>query len=174
MIGMDCVRDVLHNQTSPLTRDLLCRFLSEPNTRMAIEQVRSHGNAAAKRWLPGICWQATFRPAYRKEQHAQPNGVFALDVDHIGYEGVDALWRRTEPRIDELDILCFHRSPSGDGARVVALCQEGFQTIAENQAWLAARLETPYDAACHDLARLFFVSVEEDFYYVDWETMFSS
>lgn len=174
MIPIDCVRDVMHNQTSLLTRDLFYRMLNEPNTRMAIEQVRSYKNAAAKRWLPGICWQATFAPGYRKEANARPNGIFALDIDHIGHPQVFELWQRAEPRIDELDILCFHRSPSGDGARVVALCQPQFETIAQNQAWLAAELGTAYDAACHDLARLFFVSVPEDFYYVDYDSLFNS
>ena len=81
MIPIDCVRDVMHNQTSLLTLDLFMRMLNEPNTRMAIEQVRDHKNAGAKRWLPGICWQATFAPGYRKEANARPNGIFALDID---------------------------------------------------------------------------------------------
>ena len=106
-------------------------------------------------------------------KHVDQN-VLTLDIDHIGHDEVFQLWKRTEPRIDELDILCFHRSPSGDGARVVALCQPQFETIAENQAWLAAQLATPYDAACHDLARLFFVSIPEDFFYVDRNTLFET
>ena len=172
MIEIDYVKSRTQPQTLRLSYEEFLRMIHEPNTRMAIQQVRDYHNAEAKGWLPGICWQATFEPSYRKEANAVSNGLFALDIDHIGHDEVYQLWKRTEPNLDVLGIVCFHRSPSGDGAHIVALCQEGFTTIAENQAWLAAQLETPYDTNCHDMARLFYISVPEDFYYVDYETLF--
>jgi hypothetical protein len=81
-------------------------------------------------------------------------------------------YRLFKARIDELDIVCVHQTPSADGLRVVALCQPQFSTLAENQAWLASEICCGYDAVCKDWARLFFLSVEEDFFYIDWETLF--
>lgn len=172
MIPIDFVTYVGATETIRLSRPVFDQMLDAFGTRMLVEAVRG-GRPEQKRNLMGICWQATFKPAHRKEKNAQPNGLFALDIDHIGHDAVTDLWQRTMPRTDELDIVCFHRSPSGDGARVVALCQPQFETIAENQYWLASALQTPYDAACHDLARLFFVSVREDFYFIDYETLFN-
>jgi hypothetical protein len=37
---------------------------------------------------------------------------------------------------------------------------------------MAGEIGCQYDAVCKDWARLFFFSVAEDFYYVDWETLF--
>ena len=39
---------------------------------------------------------------------------------------------------------------------------------------LTAKLNTPYDPNTHDLARIGFVSVREDWYYIDNETLFES
>ena len=171
MIKIDYMRFVNDIQTRLLTRPVFDAMIDSKGTCFYIDLIRD-GKPEYKHKLPGICWQASYAQALRCEANARPNGLFALDIDHIGAEAVDELWARTRPRIDALDIVCFHRSPSGDGAHLVSMCQNQFDTIAENQAWLAGELKTPYDAACHDLARLFFVSKRDDFYYIDYETLF--
>lgn len=171
MIPVDYVTRAASVVTFRLTRATFKYMLGLPLTQFCVDAHRN-GQPDAKRALWGISWQATFEPNRRKEENARPNGLFALDVDHIGWEQVGALWCRTAPRIEELDIVAFHRSPSGDGARIVALCQPQFETIAENQAWLAGELETPFDPAPHDLARLWFIVPEKEWMYVDFETLF--
>jgi hypothetical protein len=37
---------------------------------------------------------------------------------------------------------------------------------------MAGELRCIHDPVCKDWARLYFISVSEDFYYVDWETLF--
>lgn len=166
-------------RTEPLTRKAFEEMIRSAKTHSIIEQCR-HGNLEkAKRLLPGICWQAAaFKDNRRIDANAVGNGLFALDVDHISRQGLKdiktphQLWKSFEHRIDELGLVCVHQTPSGDGLRVVALCQPQFRSIAENQAWLADKINCIHDPVCRDWARLYFISVEEDFYYVDWETMF--
>lgn len=178
MIPVQYVRSVTA-RTEWLTREAFEEMTRSEMTRSAIEQCR-HGNLEkAKRQLPGICWQAAaFKDNRRIDANAQSNGLFALDIDHISSQGLKdmstprQLWESFQQRVDELGIVCVHQTPSADGLRVVALCQPQFQTIAENQAWLADEIHCIHDAVCRDWARLYFISVEEDFYYIDWETLF--
>ena len=180
MIAIDYVTSV-QGSTRRLTKADFLRMTEAPHTRSLIERCRS-GNVRemeeAKRLLAGICWQATYKDNRRIETGAQPNGLCALDIDHISRQKIsgistpEELWQSFKERVDELDIVCVHKTPSGDGLRVVFLCQPQFQTIAENQAWLAGELRCIHDPVCKDWARLYFISVSEDFYYVDWETLF--
>lgn len=180
MIQIDYVTSV-QSSTRRLTKADLQRMTASPQTRSLIERCRS-GNVRemeeAKRQLPGICWQASFKDNRRIEAGAQSNGLCALDIDHIsrqqlpGIGTAEELWLSFKDRVDELDIVCVHKTPSGDGLRVVFLCQPQFQTLAENQAWMAGEIRCIHDPVCKDWARLYFISMAEDFYYVDWETLF--
>ena len=178
MIPIQYVRSVTA-RTEPLTREVFEEMMRSERTRTAIEQCRGGNLEKAKRLLPGICWQAAaFKDNRRIDANAESNGLFALDIDHICSQGLEDigtphdLWKSFEGRIDELGIVCVHQTPSADGLRVVALCQPQFRSIAENQAWLADEIHCIHDAVCRDWARLYFISVEEDFFYVDWETLF--
>lgn len=179
MIQIDYVSKV-SAPTQRLTRKAFRQMIESPEVRFLIEDCRNGELEQKKRLLPGICWQATFKDGKRTEAHAQPNGVFALDIDHISrmkMRGVETpldLWLSMKERTEELDILCVHQTPSADGLRVVALCQPQFGSIAENQAWLASELRCTYDPVCKDWARLFFISIPEDFYYIDEETLFDN
>ena len=180
MIAIDYVTSV-QGSTRRLTKADFLRMTEAPYTRSLIERCRCGSvreMEEAKRLLPGICWQATYKDNRRIETGAQPNGLCALDIDHISRQKIpnistpEELWQSFKERVDELDIVCVHKTPSSDGLRVVFFCQPQFQTIAENQAWLAGELRCIHDPVCKDWARLYFISVAEDFYYVDWETLF--
>ena len=94
MIPIDFVTYVGATETIRLSRPVFDQMLDAFGTRMLVEAVRG-GRPEQKRNLMGICWQATFKPAHRKEKNAQPNGLFALDIDHIGHDAVTDLWQRT-------------------------------------------------------------------------------
>lgn len=167
-----------NGRPEPLTKEKLIAATTSAETARLIAAFRK-GDADAKLNLPAVSWQcAGFKNGVRKNADAVPNGLFALDIDHVSQQNLAGistprqLFESFEPRIDELDIVCVHQTPSADGLRVVALCQPQFSTIAENQAWLAQEIGCGYDAVCRDWARLFFLSVPADFYYFDWETLF--
>ena len=171
-------KNALSREATSLTKELFTSSIQSLNTRSLLNRFRS-GDEQSKKYLPAVSWQcAGFKNGVRKDADAIPNGLFALDIDHIkamnlpGIQTPLQLFDSFKHRIDELDIVCVHQTPSADGLRVVALCQPQFSTLAENQAWLASEICCGYDAVCKDWARLFFLSVEEDFFYIDWETLF--
>lgn len=171
-------KNALSREALQLTKELFTSSIQSPSTRSLLNRFRS-GDEQSKKYLPAVSWQcAGFKNGVRKDADAIPNGLFALDIDHIkamnlpGIQTPLQLFDSFKHRIDELDIVCVHQTPSADGLRVVALCQPQFRTLAENQAWLAGEIGCGYDAVCKDWARLFFLSVEEDFFYIDWETLF--
>lgn len=171
-------KNALSSEALQMKKELFTSSIQSLNTRSLLNRFRS-GDEQSKKYLPAVSWQcAGFKNGVRKDADAIPNGLFALDIDHIkamnlpGIQTPLQLFDSFKARIDELDIVCVHQTPSADGLRVVALCQPQFSTLAENQAWLASEICCGYDAVCKDWARLFFLSVEEDFFYIDWETLF--
>ena len=71
-----------------------------------------------------------------------------------------------------LNIVGIHVSPSGTGVHVIACCHSSCKSIEENQARLARLLGTSYDAVCKDWARIFFLTPEEDWTYLDLDNIF--
>lgn len=149
-------------RTRRLTPEKLMQLIDSPWIARQCKAVQEgHGD---KRRIPGVCWQAWYDDNERKNEKAHSNGLFAIDIDHVD---VDALWQRIKGREEELDIYIVHRSPGGDGMHIVAGLHEGLATIAENQAWLARQLGTPYDAVCKDWARYYCLSPRDYFYYIN-------
>ena len=159
---------------------------------------------AHKRLLPAVTWQAHFDGKLRTDANAQPTGLFCLDVDihhedmfrvllkDKGPEEAYA-WAEREAKARaknwaamqkaedacpdgtrDLSIVAIHVSPSGTGVHVVAVWDELFGTIEEQQKWLAAKLATSYDPVCKDKARIFFLTPRKDWTYIDYETMFNN
>ncbi len=157
-----------------LDEETFQKILESPRMRTLIEAARK-GDTDKKRYLTGITWQANYPRNRRAEKDAEPTGLFMLDIDHISQNDTTARQLYDEHiagREDELDIVCVHLSPLGDGLHVIALCQEQFATLEENQAWLAKEIGTPYDTQCHDWARLGFLSLPEDMWYLDRDFLF--
>ena len=158
---------------------------------------------AYKRQLPAVTWQARFDGALRKDENARLSGLFCLDVDihheeefkrRIKHEGVEEAYKWAEQeakarakqwaamqRIEDaypdgtrdLSIVAIHISPSGTGVHVVAVWDELFDTIEQQQKSLADKLGTSYDAVCKDRARIFFLTPRKDWTYIDYQTLFN-
>ena len=150
------------------TRELFNRTINSDavkNTAAAIAQ----GDLSKKRNLPAITWQAWFDDGERKNDNAHPSGLIMLDVDHIEGNVRDFFARAMKGRTaKELGIVCVHVTPSTHGLRIVAKCQPGLTTIADNQKWLAEQLGIQtFDDVCKDFARLSFLVPESYFIYID-------
>lgn len=194
MIVPDYVNRVTDNQPKPLTRELFLSFLRGTDVKMNCEIVRQHKpNAEAyKRLLPAVTWQSHFGGKLRTDANAEPTGLFCLDVDIHHEDMFKALckdkspeeayaWAENEARqraqewarkAEQLDIVGIHVSPSGTGVHVIACCHRSCKSIEENQARLARLLGTSYDAVCKDWARIFFLTPEEDWTYLDLDNIF--
>ena len=157
---------------------------------------------AYKRLLPAVTWQSCFDGKLRTDANAKPTGLFCIDVDihHepqfkdiCQQNGIEAAyawaekeaqdramrWARMQKEEDSglwnhepLGIVAIHISPSGTGVHVIAVCDEGCKTIAENQQRLARILETSYDVVCKDWARIYFVTPLSDWTYLDLDAIF--
>ena len=194
MIVPDYVNRVTDNQPKPLTSELFLSFLRGTDVKMNCEIVRQHKpNAEAyTRLLPAVTWQSHFDGKLRTDANAEPTGLFCLDVD-IHHEDMFKLlckekspeeayaWAENEARqraqewarkAEQLDIVGIHVSPSGTGVHVIACCHRSCKSIEENQARLARLLGTSYDAVCKDWARIFFLTPEEDWTYLDLDNIF--
>lgn len=130
----------------------------------------------AKRSLPVVMWQAHFTDGKRHDASARPSGLYMLDIDHITLVRQEEIRNTaTAAGLEALGIYIIHRTPSEQGLRFVASVGkvEGFgdaPTIAQCQAWLAAKLqlqEGEIDTACKDMARCSFLPASQYFLYLD-------
>ena len=117
-----------------------------------------------KKRLPVVTWQAFF-PAARKNDQAEPSGLYMLDVD--GVENPYKLWCSIIARREELGILLAHKTPSQHGLRLVCRCRKEFSSIDQCQQWLANQIGVEHDAACKDWARASYLVPADFIYYLD-------
>ena len=163
-------QESLRAMPQPLTQQRWAELTMSELVNRAVYDFQ-HGDAKAKKRLPAVMWQATFNGKARKNENAEPSGLYMLDLDHL--EGNTAQIASTfMAKVDECGIMLIHTTPSGHGLRVVArmMAAQGFSTIGEYQLWLAAQLgfaPEQVDTATHDLARMSFVSPENYVHYMD-------
>jgi len=151
-----------------LTADLFEKVTRDKKTESlctAIAKESDHQRQQElKKKLPVITWQAFFEKA-RKNELAQPSGLFILDVD--GIDDPYKLWSKIIGRSEELGIMVAHKTPSMHGLRLVCKCRPEFSTIDECQQWLAKEIGVEHDDACKDWARASYVVPESYVYYLD-------
>lgn len=123
-----------------------------------------------KKRLPIITFQ-TFFDGARKNELAQPSGVFMYDGD--GIDNPEQFYKEhVANRLDELGILYAGLTPSQHGLRLVARCRKEFTTIAQCQQWLGEQIDWPCDPQCKDWARSSFVVPDDYIYYLDKKGLF--
>lgn len=139
---------------------------------LGIRQAIAYGDNGKKdelkRKLPIITWQAAFKGA-RKNNEAEPTGLFMLDVDHLQEAPETVYATKVAGKLTECGIVAVHKTISCQGLRVVAFCRPEFKTLAENQRWLANELMLDFDSACKDWARSSFLVPFEYFFNIKGE-----
>ncbi len=166
----------------------------ELKAEMASAQQKAKQISNLKAGLPLIIYQATFdettsksgrKAAWRKQSAAHLNGLFMLDIDHIGNgeNGQSAdpstmltpkqMFMGFRDRIEELGILLVHITPSGNGLRIVAKADVNRGNLADNQHWLAQQLGVQIDEACKDASRGSFCPSFEDLLHINKEELFT-
>ena len=123
-----------------------------------------------KKQLPIITFNSYFEGA-RKNENAQPSGLFMYDGDGIENPG-EFYVKNIAGRRAELGIVYAGMTPSRHGLRLVAKCRPEFTTIAECQKWLGDQIGWECDPACKDWARASYVVPEEYIYFLDSKAMF--
>ncbi len=123
-----------------------------------------------KKSLPIFVFQATFPGQKRKQEDAVLNGLYMVDFDHVTNM---EHWREMRSLLalpvlcQELGILLVHITPSGQGLRMVAMADAARGNLADNQAWLAHKLQMQHDEACKDASRSSFGVSEENILYIN-------
>ena len=161
---------------------------------------------AEKRRLPALCYQATFdeteskkgiRGKWRKQAAARLNGLYMLDIDHIGAHPLPLpkggvvehptprdyfnVWAEEHPELFSKPlpsggdgggpVLFVHVTSSGEGLRLVAKADVNRGNIADNQHWLADQLGVVCDESCKDASRLSFIPTWDDIIYSDYKQL---
>ena len=126
-----------------------------------------------KRRLPAFCFHAHFKNGRRLNNEAVPSGLSILDIDHIPSPEV-FFNEKVKGKAKELGIVLAHKTPSGEGLRLVFVIPDGMGLV-EGQQWLAQQIGLKeFDEACKDLARCSFAVPEEYVLFLDEEELFKA
>ena len=128
--------------------------------------------AEQKKLLPVFTFHATFKNGRRRNAEAIPSGLSMYDIDHIP-DPVGYYEMFVKDRIEELGIVLAHKTPSGEGLRLVFIIPQGMN-LAEAQKWMSEQLgDANYDQSVKDLARCSFAVPRDYILYIDEEKLFS-
>ena len=154
------------------------------------------GKQQRKQRLPAFLFMGYSPTGSRKKTELKPTGLAMIDVDDLffksdgdsdgdgdgksksdgdsdsdGKEPVRALYEKACEVLGSENILLAHRTPSGNGLRLVMPLPKGM-SIEELQMMVAEKLQVPIDTACKDLSRLSYACTEEDIFHIS-ERIFS-
>ena len=127
-----------------------------------------------KRRLPAFCFHAHFKNGRRLNAEAIASGLSILDIDHIKGSPDTFYEERVKGREKELSIVLAHKTPSGEGLRLVFIIPQGMGLV-EAQQWLSKQIGLEaFDEACKDLARCSFAVPQEYVLFIDEEELFGA
>ena len=137
------------------------QFIDE--TREALASGDKELAAKLKKKLPAFTPQATYSGKRLDPHITRYNQLVVLDIDHVGERELE----RITPLATEAPYtVAYFRSPSGDGAKLIAYAATDETATPGNHRrvyeamsrWYAARLGVELDTSGSDIGRLCFVS----------------
>lgn len=183
----------------PLTPELFDNLTASPRAHELVGKARAGVHPdESKHLLPMIYFQGVLDAerydAYVlecKEKGVKPKGsrnrafmkptqLLMIDLDHV--EGdIAELAQAVIQRLQERDLLnhllLLHKTPSGEGLRIVVQRREGQMELPFEEAkaqWLHLMgVDQPSDAACSDHSRASFLPIQEDIYHINREALFT-
>ena len=139
---------------------------------MMTEKEFEEKKSQLKKKLPYVTYMAEFKGNIRKNENAIPTGLFMMDYDHVG-DPEEFYNTHVKGREKEWAIALCHRTPSGEGLRIVACLPQGMN-IPRAQAWMGGLLgRMDYDKAVRDPARASFLPPESALLYYDEDLLFA-
>ena len=143
------------------------QFIDE--TREALASGDKELAAKLKKKLPAFTPQATYSGKRLDPHITRYNQLVVLDIDHVGERELE----RITPLATEAPYtVAYFRSPSGDGAKLIAYAATDETATPVNHRrvyeamsrWYAARLGVELDTSGSDIGRLCFVSDDPALY----------
>ena len=183
----------------PLTPEIFDALTASPRAKELVEKARAGVHPdLSKHLLPMIYFQGVLDTerydaylAECKEKGVKPKGsrnrafmkptqLLMIDLDHV--EGdIAELAQCVIRRLQEHDLLShlllLHKTPSGEGLRIVVQRREAQMSLPFEEAkaeWLHLMgIEQPSDVACSDHSRASFLPIHEDIYHINRTALFA-
>ena len=174
---MPCTAEILHTVMQSTIVGQTCAEIADCHEKMLRGEMSREDfetkKSELKRRLPAFCFHAHFKNGRRLNNEAVPSGLSILDIDHIPSPEV-FFNEKVKDRAKELGIVLAHKTPSGEGLRLVFVIPDGMGLV-EGQKWLAQQIGlSEFDEACKDLARCSFAVPEEYVLFLDEEELFKA
>ena len=172
-----CTTEILHTVMRSTIVGMTCAEIADCHEQMLRGEMSREDfetkKSELKRRLPAFCFHAHFKNGRRLNNEAVPSGLSILDIDHIPSPEV-FFNEKVKGKAKELGIVLAHKTPSGEGLRLVFVIPEGMGLV-EGQQWLAQQMGlSEFDEACKDLARCSFAVPEEYVLFLDEEELFKA
>ena len=172
---MPCTTEFLHTVMRSTIVGQTCAEIADCHEQMLRGEMSREDfetkKTELKKRLPAFCFHAHFKNGRRLNAEAEPSGLSILDIDHIPSPEV-FFNEKIKDRTKELGIVLAHKTPSGEGLRLVFVIPQGMGLV-EGQQWLAQQIGLKeFDEACKDLARCSFAVPEEYVLFCNEEGLF--
>ena len=172
-----CTAEILHTVMRSTIVGMTCAEIADCHEQMLRGEMSREDfetkKSELKRRLPAFCFHAHFKNGRRLNNEAVPSGLSILDIDHIPSPEV-FFNEKVKGKAKELGIVLAHKTPSGEGLRLVFVIPDGMGLV-EGQKWLAQQIGlSEFDEACKDLARCSFAVPEEYVLFLDEEELFKA
>ncbi len=171
-----CTAEILHTVMRSTIVGQTCAEIADCHEQMLRGEMSREDfetkKSELKRRLPAFCFHAHFKNGRRLNAEAIASGLSILDIDHIKGSPEVFFNEKVKDRVKELGIVLAHKTPSGEGLRLVFIIPQGMGLV-EAQQWLAKQIGLEaFDEACKDLARCSFAVPEEYVLLLDEEELF--
>jgi len=172
-----CTSEILHTVMRSTIVGMTCAEIADCHEQMLRGEMSRENfetkKSELKRRLPAFCFHAHFKNGRRLNNEAVPSGLSILDIDHIKGSPEVFFNEKVKDRAKELGIVLAHKTPSGEGLRLVFVIPQGMGLV-EGQQWLAQQIGlSEFDEACKDLARCSFAVPEEYVLFLDESQLFA-
>ena len=170
-----CTAEILHTVMRSTIVGMTCAEIADCHEQMLRGEMSREDfetkKSELKRRLPAFCFHAHFKNGRRLNNEAIASGLSILDIDHIPSPEV-FFNEKVKDRTKEVGIVLAHKTPSGEGLRLVFVIPDGMGLV-EGQQWLAQQIGLEeFDEACKDLARCSFAVPEEYVLFLDESELF--
>ena len=166
-----CTAEILHTVMRSTIVGMTCAEIADCHEKMLRGEMSREDfetkKTELKKRLPAFCFHAHFKNGRRLNADAIASGLSILDIDHIKGSPEVFFNEKVKDRTKELGIVLAHKTPSGEGLRLVFVISQGMGLV-EGQQWLAQQIGlSEFDEACKDLARCSFAVPEEYVLFLD-------
>ena len=173
-----CTAEMLHTVMRSTIVGMTCDEIADCHEKMMRGEMSRENfetkKTELKKRLPAFCFHAHFKNGRRLNAEAESSGLSILDIDHIKGSPEVFFNEKVKDRTSELGIVLVHKTPSGEGLRLVFVIPQG-KGLVEAQQWLSKQIGLEaFDEACKDLARCSFAVPEEYVLFLDEEKLFGA